>query len=52
MNEEELRKELRKVMQSGLDKLRPHIKDVSIAMMECYQQGFKDCWKVLTGKEF
>lgn len=45
MNEEELRK----LMQSGFEKLKPHIEGI---MMECYQQGFKDCWKALTGKEF
>lgn len=48
MNEEELRK----LMQSGFDKLKPHIESMTTAMMECYQQGFRDCWKVLTGKEF
>ena len=36
-------KELRKLMQSGFDKLRPHIESMTIAMMECYQLGFKDC---------
>lgn len=48
MNEEELRK----LMQSGFEKLRPHIEGMFAAMMECYKQGFKDCLKVLTGKEF
>ena len=48
MNEEELRK----LMQSGFERLRPHVKGIATAMMECYQQGFKDCWKVLTGKDF
>ena len=48
MNEEELRK----LMQSGFEKIRPHITNMTTAMMECYQQGFKDCWKVLTGKDF
>jgi len=47
MNEEELRK----LMQSGFEKLRPHIDGIIAAIMEGYQQGFKDCWKVLTGKE-
>jgi len=46
------KEELRKVIQSGFDKLRPHIESVNIAIGECYLQGFKDCWKVLTGKEF
>ena len=48
MNEEELRK----LMQSGFEKLRPHIEGMTAAMMECYQQGFKDCWKLLTGNDF
>jgi len=48
MNEDELRK----MMQFGFEKLRPHIECVTASMMECYQQGFKDCWKVLTGKDF
>jgi hypothetical protein len=48
MNEEEFEK----LLQSGFEKLKPHIEVMTAAMMECYQQGFKDCWKVLTGKEF
>lgn len=34
MNEEELRK----LMQSGFEKLRPHIDGVVASMMESYQQ--------------
>lgn len=48
MNEEELRKKI----QFGFEELRPHIEKMAAAMVECYQQGFKDCWKVLTGKDF
>lgn len=44
--------ELIKIMQSGFERLRPHIEGMTNAMMDCYQQGFKDCWKVLTGREF
>ncbi len=44
--------ELRKLMQSGFDKLRPKIANMTHLMMDCYEQGFIDCWKVLTGKEF
>ena len=47
MNEEELRELLR----SGFEKVRPLVQETTVAMMECYQQGFKDCWKILTGKE-
>ena len=48
MTEEELRKSMR----SGFEKIRPLIQGMTTAMMECYQQGFKDCWRVLTGKDF
>ena len=48
MNEEEMIK----VMQSGFEKLKPHIESMTVSMMECYQQGFKDCWRILTGNEF
>lgn len=48
MNEEELRK----LMQKGLDAIRPKIGAMTDLMMDCYQQGFKDCWRILTGKEF
>lgn len=48
MNEEELRK----LMQFGFEELKPNIEKMTVAMVECYQQGFKDCWKVLTGKDF
>lgn len=44
--------QLRQLMQSGFEKIRPHIEGMTTAMMECYEQGFKDCWRVLTGKEF
>ena len=44
--------ELKKVMQEGLEKLRPRIIDNTNMLMDIYQQGFKDCWKLLTGNEF
>jgi hypothetical protein len=46
------KEELRKLIQSGFEKLRPHMEGITISMMECYQQGFKDCWKALTGEDF
>lgn len=48
MNEEELRK----LMQNGFNVIRPKIGEMTNLMMDCYQQGFKDCWRVLTGKDF
>ena len=44
--------ELRKMMQSGFEKIRPLIQGMTNTMMDCYQQGFKDCWRILTGKDF
>ena len=55
MNEKELNineEEIRKLMQSGFNKLKPHIEEMVTTMMDYYQQGFKDCWKILTGKDF
>ena len=43
---------LRQLLASSFDKIRPKIDTMTNAMMDCYQQGFKDCWKVLTGKDF
>ena len=43
---------LKQLLQSGFEKVRPKIGEMTNLMMEFYQQGFKDCWKVLTGKEF
>lgn len=48
MNEEELRK----LAQSGFEKLRPYIDEMTDTMVKCYEYGFKDCWKLLTGKDF
>ena len=45
-------KELRGVLQSGFEKVQPKVEAMTHIMMDCYQQGFKDCWKVLTGKDF
>ena len=48
MNEERLRK----VMQDSFNILKPKIDEMTNLMMDCYQQGFEDCWKALTDKEF
>lgn len=44
--------DLRNVLNEGLEKIRPKIIDNTNLLMDLYQQGFKDCWKLLTGKEF
>lgn len=44
--------ELRKLIQNGFDVIRPKIGEMTNLMMDFYQEGFKDCWKILTGKDF
>ena len=44
--------ELRKIMQNGFKVIRTKIGEMTNLMMDCYQQGFKNCWKILTGKDF
>ena len=48
MNEQQIRE----LFQTRFDNLKPHIETMSETMMKCYEQGFKDCWKLLTGKDF
>lgn len=48
MTEEEFRKK----MQEGLDKMRPIVVQVTGLVMDTYQEGFKNCWELLTGKKF
>lgn len=42
---------LQQLMHNGFEKLKPHIEGMTHSMMDCYKQGFSDCWQVLTGKE-
>ena len=49
MNEQQLKE----LFQKGFDNnLKPLIETMSEAMMKCYEQGFKDCWKILIVKDF
>lgn len=43
---------LKEQMQNGFDAIKPKISDMTNIMMDCYQQGFKTCWRLLTGKDF
>lgn len=47
MNEEEVRN----IIHSGFKKMKPYLEGMTNAMVESYSQGFKDCWKLLTGKD-
>ena len=49
MNEEDLRK----LFEEGFSqKLKPKIENMTNLMMDCYEQGFQDCWRILTKTEF
>lgn len=39
-------------MQEGWDQMTPKVADMTNLMMDCYQLGFKTCWKLLTGNDF
>lgn len=45
------KEELSELLQTGFNVIKPKIGEMTNLMMDCYEQGFKDCWKVLTGKE-
>jgi hypothetical protein len=47
MNEQQIRE----VLSKGFENLKPSIEAMTNIMMDCYQQGFKNCFKLLTGKD-
>lgn len=47
MTEEELRNKL----QEGFERIKPSITKMTDALMDVYQQGFKDCWELLTNQK-
>lgn len=48
MNEQQIRE----LVQKRFENLKPSIEAMTNIMMDCYQKGFKNCWKLLTGKDF
>ncbi len=48
MTEEDVRKE----MQAGFAKIQPKVVDMTNIIMDAYQEGFKTCFKLLTGREY
>ncbi len=44
--------EVRKKMQEGYDKVNPIVVQVTSLIMDAYQEGFKNCWELLTGQKF
>ena len=48
MTEQEVRNQL----EEGFKLVRPKVEDMTNALMECYQAGFKTCWKLFTGQDY
>jgi len=48
MTEEDVRKE----MKEGFAKIQPKVVEMTNIIMDAYQEGFKTCFKLLTGQEF
>ena len=48
MNEEALKQ----LLQSGFEKIRPKVADMTTLLMDVYQEGFNNCWELLTGQSF
>ena len=44
--------EVKQKLQEGFAAIHPKILDMTSIMMDCYHQGFKTCWKLLTGNDF
>jgi hypothetical protein len=44
--------EVKKKMQEGYNKVNPIVADVTGLIMDAYQEGFKNCWELLTGQKF
>lgn len=44
--------EVKEAMAKGFNSIKPKIGDMTNLMMDCYQIGFKTCWKLVTGMDF
>lgn len=44
--------DVRQKMLEGYDKVRPKVAGMTAILMDVYQEGFKNCWELLTGTKF
>ena len=44
--------DVRKKMMEGFDKVTPKVASMTTILMEVYQEGFNNCWELLTGTKF
>lgn len=45
-------KDIKEKMEEGYNKVKPIVADVTNLVMDAYQEGFKNCWELLTGQKF
>ena len=45
-------KQLHQTFRENFEKIKPSIDSMTNILMNVYEQGFKDCWKLLTGTNF
>lgn len=48
MTEEEVKVKI----QEGLAKIQPKVAEMTSIVMDAYQEGFSNCWELLTGEKF
>lgn len=44
--------DVKKKMMEGFDKVRPKVAEMTTILMDIYQEGFNNCWEILTGQSF
>lgn len=44
--------DVRKKMMEGFEKIKPKVADMTTLLMDVYQEGFNNCWELLTGQSF
>lgn len=44
--------DIKEKMQEGYNKVTPIVANVTNLIMDAYQEGFKNCWEILTGQKF
>lgn len=43
--------ELKEKMHEGYEKVQPIVVQITNLVMDAYQEGFKNCWEILTGQK-
>lgn len=43
--------ELKEKMHEGYEKVQPIVVQITDLVMDAHQEGFKNCWEILTGQK-